>query len=237
MMENRDKQAFAEMMVALAENYGQTVTKAGMALRFEALREFAVADVQRAAMSLIRSRKYTSMPTVADFLEHLGGGSVEDKAEAAAAKALRAVSEVGRYASVAFDDPVLMAVIEGSWGSWPEFCAACSGSEVKFVRRESAGRQAVRASVRHHGKQQRERGLSGAYPTTGFGRQAGRCGAGSGGGRRARGVGIRRNGGVTGGHRPWIALWFRFYAMTAPTRPWPGPWPADYATGCAGGLI
>ena len=153
MMENRDKQAFAEMMVALAENYGQTVTKAGMALRFEALREFAVADVQRAAMSLIRSRKYTSMPTVADFLEHLGGGSVEDKAEAAAAKALRAVSEVGRYASVAFDDPVLMAVIEGGWGSWPEFCAACTASEIPFVRRTLAKSYAAyaRQGVRRYG--------------------------------------------------------------------------------------
>lgn len=152
-MENPDKQAFAEMMVALAENYGQTVTKAGMALRFDALREYDITDVRRAAMSLLRSRKYTSMPTVADFLEHMGGGSAEDKAEAAAGKALRAVAEAGRYASVTFDDPVLMAVIENAWGGWPEFCAACSGPEVKFVRRELAKAYAAyaRQGVRRYG--------------------------------------------------------------------------------------
>lgn len=152
-MENPDKQAFAEMMVALAENYGQTVTKAGMALRFDALREYDITDVRRAAMSLLRSRKYTSMPTVADFLEHMGGGSAEDKAEAAAGKALRAVAEAGRYASVTFDDPVLMAVVENAWGGWPEFCAACSGPEVKFVRRELAKTYAAyaRQGVRRYG--------------------------------------------------------------------------------------
>ena len=152
-MENPDKQAFAEMMVALAENYGQTVTKAGMALRFDALREYDITDVRRAAMSLLRSRKYTSMPTVADFIEHMGGGSAEDKAEAAAGKALRAVAEVGRYASVTFDDPVLMAVIENAWGGWPEFCAAYSGPEVKFVRRELAKTYAAyaRQGVRRYG--------------------------------------------------------------------------------------
>ena len=152
-MENPDKQAFAEMMVALAENYGQTVTKAGMALRFDALREYDITDVRRAAMSLLRSRKYTSMPTVADFLEHMGGGSAEDKAEAAAGKAVRAVAEVGSYASVTFDDAVLMAVIENAWGGWPEFCAACSGPEVKFVRRELAKTYAAyaRQGVRRYG--------------------------------------------------------------------------------------
>lgn len=152
-MGNQDKQAFAEMMVALAENYGQTVTKAGMALRFDALREYDITDVRRAAMSLLRSRKYTSMPTVADFLEHIGGGSAEDKAEAAAGKALRAVAEAGRYASVTFDDPVLMAVVENAWGGWPEFCAACSGPEVKFVRRELAKTYAAyaRQGVRRYG--------------------------------------------------------------------------------------
>lgn len=152
-MKNQDKQAFAEMMVALAENYGQTVTKTGMALRFEALREYDIADVRRAAISLLRSRKYTSMPTVADFLEHLGGGSAEDKAEAAAGKAVRAVAEVGSYASVTFDDAVLMAVIENAWGGWPEFCAACVGQEVKFVRRELAKAYAAyaRQGVRRYG--------------------------------------------------------------------------------------
>lgn len=152
-MEDLDKQAFAEMIVALAENYGQTVTRAGMALRFDALREYGIADIRRATMSLLRSRKYTTMPTVADFLEHLGGGSAEDKAELAAGKILKAVARVGRYASVSFDDPVVMAVIEGAYGGWPQLCEACAGNEVKFVRRELAKTYAAyaRQGARHYG--------------------------------------------------------------------------------------
>ena len=137
-MKESDKPAFAEIMMACGENYGTALTPAGIGMRFTALRDYSIEDVRRAAMSLIRSRKYTSMPTVADFMEHLGGGSAEDRAEAAAGKALRAVAEVGRYASVAFDDAVLMAVIEQGWGSWPDFCGACTVQEVKFLRREIA---------------------------------------------------------------------------------------------------
>lgn len=151
-MTNKDKTAFAEIMMACGENYGVTLTPAGIAMRFEALREYDISDLRRAAMSLLRSRKYTSMPTIADFLEHMGG-SAEDRSEIAAGKALRAVAEVGSYASVTFDDPVLMAVIENGWGSWPEFCAACSGTEVKFMRRELAKTYAAyaRQGIRRYG--------------------------------------------------------------------------------------
>ncbi len=152
-MTDEDKAAFAEIMMACGENYGAALTSAGVALRFEALKEHDIGEVRRAAMSLLRSRKYATMPTIADFVEHLGGGSAEDRAEAAAGKALRAAARVGRYASVTFDDPVLMAVIENAWGGWPEFCAACAGQEVKFVRRElvKAHMAYARQGIRRYG--------------------------------------------------------------------------------------
>ena len=78
------------------ENYGQTVTAQGIALRFRMLKQFEIDEIEKAAMSLLAQRKFTTMPTVADFLEHLGGGSAEDKAEATAGKALRAVAEARR---------------------------------------------------------------------------------------------------------------------------------------------
>lgn len=152
-MRQQDFDRFDALMQGIAENYGQTVTAQGIALRFRMLKQFEIDEIEKAAMSLLAQRKFTTMPTVADFLEHLGGGSAEDKAEAAAGKAVRAVAEVGSYASVTFDDAVLMAVIENAWGGWPEFCAACVGQEVKFVRRELAKAYAAyaRQGVRRYG--------------------------------------------------------------------------------------
>lgn len=137
-MDNADKQAFMAVMTGMAENFGQTVTTAGVALRFEALKGFDIESVKAAAMSILGQRKYTTMPTVADFLEHLGGGSVEDKAEVAAGKLLQVVAEVGCYKSLVFDDPVLMAVVESGFGGWPKLCGECNGKDERFLRKEIA---------------------------------------------------------------------------------------------------
>jgi hypothetical protein len=75
------------------------------------------------------TRKYTSMPTPADFLEHLGGGSVEDKAEVEAGKVLDAIGRHGVYASVVFDGSVTQAVIVQAYGGWPKLCADCGVEE------------------------------------------------------------------------------------------------------------
>ena len=123
-MQEKDKRAFAALMTGLAENYSQSMTPEGIELRFKMLAPYSIAEVEKAAFSLLGTRKYTTMPTVADFLERLGGGSVEDKAEVACSKALEAASVHGAYRSVVFDDPVLQAVINNNFGGWAKFCQA-----------------------------------------------------------------------------------------------------------------
>jgi hypothetical protein len=149
-MTDDDKHAFSSIMVGLAENYSQTVTPDGMRLRFEALKMFGIDEVKQAAMSLLASRKFTSMPTVADFLEHIGGGNAEDKAEIEAGKVVEAVRSVGAYRSVVFDDPVTMAVISRAFGGWVKLCQNMTDREEKFFRKEfkqaygSYSRQGIR---------------------------------------------------------------------------------------------
>lgn len=149
-MTDDDKTSFAQIMIGLAENYGQTLTTAGLKLRFEALRQFPLDAVKAASMSLLASRKYNSMPTVADFLEHIGGGNAEDKAEIEAGKVVEAVRSVGAYRSVVFDDPVTMAVISRAFGGWVRLCQNMTDREEKFFRREfkqaygSYSRQGIR---------------------------------------------------------------------------------------------
>ena len=123
-MQEEDRQKFAALMIGLAENYGQAFTAEGITLRFKILAPYPISEVEAAAYSLLATRKYTTMPTVADFLERLGGGSVEDKAEVACSKALEAATVHGAYRSVVFDDPVLQAVINNNFGGWAKFCQA-----------------------------------------------------------------------------------------------------------------
>lgn len=123
-MTDADKNSFAEIMTGLAENFGSQLSRPGLSMRFEALKEYSIDQVKQAATFLMCSRKYTTMPTVAEFLEYLGGGSAEDQAEVEAAKVLDAIKRVGPYSSVSFDDPVTCAVVKQGYGSWEDVIEA-----------------------------------------------------------------------------------------------------------------
>lgn len=131
-----DAETFRAAMVGLAENYGQTITPEGIMLRFNALRAHPIEDVQRATMSLLASRKYTTMPTVADFMEHLGGGAVQDIAEVEAGKVVDAIRMVGGYRSVSFDDPVTQAVIEQGFGGWAKINEELTDEGMAWFRKD-----------------------------------------------------------------------------------------------------
>ena len=128
-MKPEDFDRFDALIQGVADCYGQTLTAQGIALRFKMLSQFEYAEVEMAALSIMATRKYTSMPTPADFLEHLGGGSVEDRAEVEAGKVLQAIGKHGAYASVVFDDPVTQAVIVQAYGGWARMCTECGVEE------------------------------------------------------------------------------------------------------------
>ena len=128
-MTQADFQPFSELIQGVAECYGQSLSAQGIALRFKLLEQFGFSEVQKAALSIMATRKYTSMPTPAEFLEHIGGGAAEDKAEVEAGKVLSAIGRYGAYASVVFDDAVTQAVIVQAYGGWPKLCADCGVEE------------------------------------------------------------------------------------------------------------
>jgi len=137
-MQEEDKKLFFEIMTALASIYGTSFASEALNLFFAVLAKYSVDDVKKAAILIARSRKYTKMPTIADFVEAIEGGDVTERSDVAAAAAIDAVSTYGCYHSVEFDDPVLMAVIDKAFRGWPAFCAACVGDELKFIRHELA---------------------------------------------------------------------------------------------------
>lgn len=124
-----DFKPFSELIQGVAECYGQSLSAQGVALRFKLLEQFDLAEVRQAALSVMATRKYTTMPPPADFLEHISGGSAEDKAEVEAGKVLAAIGRHGAYASVVFDDAVTQAVIVQAYGGWPKLCADCGVEE------------------------------------------------------------------------------------------------------------
>ncbi|CAK7044191.1 MAG: hypothetical protein DELT_02959 [Desulfovibrio sp.] len=152
-MLEHDFERFSAVMLGVAENYGQSLSSEGISVRFKALASYAIGEIERAALSIIVCRKYTSMPTIADFLEHMGGGSAEDKAEVEAGKVLTAIAKHGAYASVVFDDSVTQAVIVQAYGGWVKLCQDCGVEESeKWFRKDFAkiwaaySRQSVKQS-------------------------------------------------------------------------------------------
>ena len=138
-MREHDFERFSAVMLGVAENYGQSLSPEGISIRFTALAGHDISEVERAAYALIVCRKYTTMPTIADFLEHMGGGAVEDKAEVEVGKVLSAISAHSGYASVVFDDPVTQAVIVQAYGGWVKLCAECGAQESeKWFRKDFA---------------------------------------------------------------------------------------------------
>lgn len=135
-MTERDVREFAEIMAAIAENFGKEISVPGVQLRFDALREYPIGAVKAAAMAIMRSRKYTSMPTIADFVEHLGGGNIADRAAVQATQVRTAIGSHGGYASVCFDDPVTQAVLEEGFGGWPTVCGEYTEANRQWFDRE-----------------------------------------------------------------------------------------------------
>ncbi len=112
-------------MMAVAENYpGTTFTSNGLKLRFEAMKDFSVDQVSEAAVKLIKTYKYNSMPTIADFIEIMAGGvSARDRAEIEAGKVLEHLHRYGKGVAPKFEDPITRHLMSTRWkyGSWAAY--------------------------------------------------------------------------------------------------------------------
>jgi hypothetical protein len=117
-MNIQDKSEFESMMRVMAENFSATVSVPLLKLYFKALEPYPLSQVQAAAFSIMSTRKYTKMPTLADFIENIQGGSSEDFAEVQARNVWMAIKQYGGAYPVVFDDPVTMAVVKIGFGGW-----------------------------------------------------------------------------------------------------------------------
>lgn len=116
-MKLSDMDEFGQMLVTVADLYGKTLSEFAISLYFNALREFDLAAVRQAFDRYVRNPDNGQfMPKPADLIRMLQGSSV-DSSMVAWSKVDKAVRQVGTYASVAFDDPLIHRVID-DMGGW-----------------------------------------------------------------------------------------------------------------------
>jgi hypothetical protein len=98
-MNNNDKKQFMTIIYGLADNFRDTVTKEGLAFRFNALKEYPIEKIQEAAMQIVKTRKYTKFPTIAEFIHAIEGDPTELNHVMAELQAIDVIDAVKRYGS------------------------------------------------------------------------------------------------------------------------------------------
>lgn len=121
-MQASDIPKFTAMMAGIGELYGKTISSMLTEIYWKALQHFEMKDVQQAFEVHINNPDCGQFfPKPADVVRFIEG-SGETKALQAWAKVYRAIIHVGSYQSIAYDDPIIHAVLE-DMGGWIKLCS------------------------------------------------------------------------------------------------------------------
>lgn len=148
-MRQNEKSDFVKMLTAVAELYGKKISSALLSIYWAAFERFNFDDVRRAINQHVNNADVGQfMPKPADIIRYLEGDS-ETHALQAWSKVESTIRRVGTYASVAFDDPIIHAVII-DMGGWSTLCTMRI-EEMPFRANEFMKR--YRGHFRRHPKQ------------------------------------------------------------------------------------
>jgi len=127
----RDEVKFKEYLATLCELHDRTMSKLLTDLYWKVLEPFSDQECEEAFKLIIYDNKF--FPNSADFREILIGKKA-NKATEAWLDVLGAVSKIGNYQSVKFDDQVIHSVIN-AMGGWPQLCMM-EKTEEKWKQKE-----------------------------------------------------------------------------------------------------
>ena len=120
-MQTTEAPNFAALMIAVGELYGKILSKPMIQLHWQALSMYSLSDVRTALQAHICNPDSGQFfPKPADLIRQLEGGA-ETQALKAWTKVESAIEHIGAYQSLAFDDPLIHAVIE-EMGGWVKLC-------------------------------------------------------------------------------------------------------------------
>lgn len=120
-MQQHERGAFADLLTDVMAYYGKDCSTFMLSVWWDALQS---CDMERVSRALQRHatdpERGQFAPKVADIVRVLQGTST-DRAAIAWGKVHEAMSAVGAYTDVVFDDPAIHAVVE-DLGGWPKVC-------------------------------------------------------------------------------------------------------------------
>jgi len=128
-------------MIAIGQNYGVQLEAHMLEFMLKALGGYTIAQIEAAALQIVRTRKYTTMPTIADFVEAIEG-SVEDKASVQALLVWDAIRRYGIYAHPTFEAPITNQVVREM--GWKSTYATPENERSWFLRNVSSAYKAHR---------------------------------------------------------------------------------------------
>lgn len=133
-----DRENFYELMSDVYAFYRQSVSPFALGVWFEAMTPYDLHAVRDALnRHCVNPDNGQFLPKPADVVKLIAGGT-QDAALVAWAKVTQAISTVGRYRSVVFDDPLIHAVLNDMGGWIP--LGDVSKEEMPFKGREFENR-------------------------------------------------------------------------------------------------
>jgi hypothetical protein len=115
------KKAFAVRMYGLAEDFGGEMSKDGLVVRFEALKQYDLDDISKATTWLLKNRENTfpAVPTTREIIRAIEkvSGKIDTKitANLECDKVLRNLSRLGRECVAQFHDPITQHLLTRRW--------------------------------------------------------------------------------------------------------------------------
>ncbi len=120
-MQQNDFSAFRDMLTDVMAYYRQDVSRFVLDLWWNACKPFDLQQIGKAMQRHATDPEHGQFaPKVADMVRILQG-TTTDRASLAWGKVLEAMSAVGAYTDVVFDDPAIHAAAD-DMGGWPKMC-------------------------------------------------------------------------------------------------------------------
>ena len=131
-MKQSDKREFAKLITDVMAYYRQDASNFTIQLFWNACQNVEFEQLQKAFQAhCMDAERGVFAPKVADIVRVLDG-TVTDRAALAWGKVLEAMSSVGAYSDVVFDDPAIHAAIEDC-GGWVKICRSQS-EELSYLQ-------------------------------------------------------------------------------------------------------
>ncbi len=120
-MNPQDRKQFANMLADVMDYYGKPCPEFVMNVWWQACQSFSLEQISKALTAHATDPERGQFPPkVADMIRVISGTHT-DRAMLAWGKTHEAMSSVGAYQDVVFDDPAIHAVID-DLGGWPKVC-------------------------------------------------------------------------------------------------------------------